>query len=73
MKTRMKSTAKMATSATGETLARSVVRTRDVTATDANVAQLETIKTDLTKYCPVAKVMRAAVIVTTENWTTRPL
>ena len=41
--------------------------------TDATPEQLEAIKTDLEKYCPVAKVFRAAGMTITENWSTRPL
>lgn len=41
--------------------------------TDATPEQLEAIKTDLAKYCPVAKVMRGSGIKITENWTTKPL
>lgn len=42
-------------------------------ATDATPEQLEAIKTDLAKFCPVAKVMRGSGITITENWTTTPL
>ncbi|MBL4626999.1 MAG: OsmC family protein [Roseicyclus sp.] len=42
-------------------------------ATDATPEQLETIKSDLIKYCPVAKVFRAGGITITENWTPAPL
>ena len=42
-------------------------------ATDATDAQLTAIQTDLAKYCPVAKVFRAAGISITENWTKVPL
>lgn len=42
-------------------------------ATNATPEQLEAIKTDLAKFCPVAKVMRAAGITITENWSTTPL
>lgn len=42
-------------------------------ATNATPAQLDAIKTDLAKYCPVAKVMRGSGITITENWTTTPL
>lgn len=41
--------------------------------TDATSAQMETIKSELEKYCPVAKVFRAAGMTITENWSTRPL
>lgn len=40
--------------------------------TDATPEQLEAIKVDLEKYCPVAKVFRNSGITITENWTTRP-
>ncbi len=42
-------------------------------ATDATPEQIETIKTELAKYCPIAKVIRNSGITITENWTTRPL
>lgn len=42
-------------------------------ATDASEAQLEKIKSDLGRYCPIAKMMRAAGTTITENWTARPL
>ena len=42
-------------------------------ATNATPEQLEKIKTDLAKFCPVAKVMRGSGITITENWTTTPL
>lgn len=42
-------------------------------ATDATPEQLEAIKTDLVKYCPIAKVIRNSGITITENWTTKPL
>jgi putative redox protein len=42
-------------------------------ATDATDDQIETVKSELAKYCPVAKVIRAAGTTITENWTTRPL
>lgn len=41
--------------------------------TDASADQLETIKDELAKYCPVAKVFRAAGMTITENWTAVPL
>lgn len=41
--------------------------------TDATPAQLTEIKTELEKYCPVAKVFRAAGMTITENWTAKPL
>jgi putative redox protein len=42
-------------------------------ATDATSAQMAAIQTDLAKFCPVAKVYRAAGMTITENWSTRPL
>ncbi len=42
-------------------------------ATNATPDQMDAIKTDLVKYCPVAKVLRAAGSKITENWTTTPL
>lgn len=42
-------------------------------ATDATPAQLDLIKTDLARFCPIAKVLRAAGTVIDETWTTRPL
>ena len=46
----------------------------DITvATNATPEQLETIKTDLARFCPIAKVIRAAGTRITENWTTTPL
>jgi len=41
--------------------------------TDATAAQLEQIQSDLAKYCPVAKVIRAAGTTITEHWTARPM
>lgn len=41
--------------------------------TDATPEQLEAIKTDLAKFCPIAKVIRGAGITITENWITKPL
>lgn len=51
---------------------RDIVLTIDV-ETDATPEQLEQIKTDLAKYCPIAKVIRAAGTTITENWTVRPM
>lgn len=46
----------------------------DITVeTDATAAQLEEIQHELSKYCPVAKVFRAAGMTITENWTAAPL
>lgn len=42
-------------------------------ATDASDEQLERIKADLQKFCPIAKVIRGSGTTITENWTTRPL
>ena len=42
-------------------------------ATDATPDQLEAIKTDLAKFCPIAKVIRGAGTEIVENWTTTPL
>ena len=42
-------------------------------ATDATPEQIETIKTELAKYCPIAKVIRNSGITITENWNTKPL
>jgi putative redox protein len=42
-------------------------------ATDATDDQIETVKSELARFCPVAKVIRAAGTTITENWTTRPL
>lgn len=41
--------------------------------TDATPEQLGAIKHELEKYCPVAKVFRAAGMSITENWTSVPL
>jgi putative redox protein len=38
-------------------------------ATQADDAALEKVKSDLQKFCPVAKAMRASGTVITENWT----
>lgn len=42
-------------------------------ATNATPEQIETLRTELEKYCPVAKVMRGSGITITENWSTKPL
>ncbi|MDP2087556.1 MAG: OsmC family protein [Gemmobacter sp.] len=42
-------------------------------ATDATEAQMEVIKTDLARFCPIAKVLRAAGTVIEETWNVRPL
>jgi putative redox protein len=36
--------------------------------TDATAEQMETLKADLAKFCPVSKVIRAAGIEVTEDW-----
>lgn len=40
-------------------------------ATDANEAQMEVIKTDLGRFCPIAKVLRAAGTQIDETWNIR--
>lgn len=46
----------------------------DITVeTDGTTAQVDAIKHELEKYCPVAKVFRAAGMTITENWTAVPL
>lgn len=42
-------------------------------ATNATPEQMETLKADLAKFCPIAKVIRNSGITITENWTTTPL
>ena len=42
-------------------------------ATDATAEQMEKIKTDLRKYCPIAKVVRGNGATITENWNVKPL
>ena len=41
--------------------------------TDATAAQMETIKTDLGRFCPIAKVIRAAGTPIHETWEVSPL
>lgn len=41
--------------------------------TDATPEQLETIRTELEKYCPIAKVIRGSGVTITEHWTAAPL
>ena len=41
--------------------------------TDGTPEQVDFIKNELEKYCPVAIVFRAAGMTITENWSTRPL
>lgn len=46
----------------------------DITvATDATTEQMEAIKSDLAKFCPIAKVIRGSGVSITENWTVKPL
>lgn len=46
----------------------------DITVeTDATDDQLDALKTDLAKFCPIAKVMRGSGIEITETWTKKPL
>ena len=40
---------------------------------DATPEQLDAIKTDLARFCPIAKVIRGNGATITENWTTTPL
>lgn len=42
-------------------------------ATNATEAQMMAIRTDLAKYCPIAKVIRGSGVTITENWTTKSL
>lgn len=42
-------------------------------ATDATPEQMEHIKTELGKFCPIAKVLRGSGSKITENWNARPL
>lgn len=42
-------------------------------ATDATPDQLETIKADLTRYCPIAKVIRGSGAPIDETWVVSPL
>jgi uncharacterized OsmC-like protein len=51
---------------------RDVVLTIEV-ETDATPEQLAQIQTDLAKYCPIAKVIRAAGTTITEHWTARQM
>jgi uncharacterized OsmC-like protein len=41
--------------------------------TDATPEQMDVIKTDLTRFCPVAKMMRAAGTVIEETWNVHPI
>ncbi len=42
-------------------------------STDATPGQLEQIRRDLARFCPIAKVIRGAGTELVENWTARPL
>jgi uncharacterized OsmC-like protein len=41
--------------------------------TDGTPEQMTAMKTDLAKFCPIAKVIRNSGVTITENWTTKPL
>ena len=41
--------------------------------TNGNEDQIENLRIELEKFCPVAKVFRGAGITLTENWTVKPL
>ena len=41
--------------------------------TDATEEQMTALKTDLAKFCPVAKVLRGSGVKITENWIVNPL
>ncbi len=49
------------------------VRMQIEVQTAANAEQLEEIKTDLQKFCPIAKVIRAAGTPIVETWTALPM
>lgn len=40
--------------------------------TNGTEAQIEALRIDLEKYCPIAKVLRGSGITITENWTVTP-
>lgn len=42
-------------------------------ATDGSADQMEAMKIDLAKFCPIAKVIRGSGVTITEHWTTKPL
>lgn len=42
-------------------------------ATDGTPEQMAAMQADLAKFCPIAKVIRAAGATIHENWTTKPL
>ena len=41
--------------------------------TDATEEQIDSLKTDLAKFCPIAKVLRGSGVKITENWIINPL
>ncbi len=41
--------------------------------TNGTPAQMEAMKTDLARFCPIAKVLRGSGVTITETWTTLPL
>ena len=41
--------------------------------TNASEAQMSALKTDLAKYCPIAKVLRGSGVEIIENWIVNPL
>lgn len=41
--------------------------------TDATPEQMEAVKTDLSKYCPIEKVIAGSGVSITKNWTLKPL
>lgn len=49
-----------------------IVMDIDVT-TNGTEDQIETLRTELEKFCPVAKVFRGSGITITENWTVKPI
>ena len=48
-----------------------IVMDIDVT-TNGTEDQIEALRIDLEKYCPIAKVLRGSGITITENWTVIP-
>jgi len=42
-------------------------------ATNGTPEQMAAMRTDLAKFCPLAKVIRGSGVTITENWTTKPL
>ena len=41
--------------------------------TDATKDQIDALRADLDKFCPIAKVLRGSGITITENWSTSPI